>query len=146
RVQLPTSCHARRSNAFRFMLNTQKRRWKNKCVLVTGATKGMGWAITRRLRDAGAHVVGIARQVSDIDFPGFLYQCDLNDAGHTEEMLRMIREKYPVDAVVNNAGIVLAENLGEINLSSLYQSYDVNLRAAVQVTQAFVESMKVRRE
>lgn len=128
------------------MFNTQENPLKNKCVLVTGATKGIGWAITRRLSDAGAHVVGIARQVSDIDFPGFLYQCDLNDAGHTEEMLRMIREKYPIDAVVNNAGIVLAENLGEVNLSSLYQSYDVNLRAAVQVTQAFVESMKVRRE
>ena len=119
---------------------------KNKCVLVTGATKGIGWAITRRLSDAGAHVIGIARQVSDIDFPGFLYQCDLLDAGHTEEMLRMIREKYPVDAVVNNAGAVIPENLGEVNLSSLYQVYEVNLRAAVQVTQAFVESMKVRRE
>ncbi|MFV9475249.1 SDR family oxidoreductase [Advenella sp. RU8] len=119
---------------------------KNKCVLVTGATKGIGWAISRRLSDAGAHVIGLARHVDEIDFPGFLYQCDLNDAGQTEEVLRMIREKYPVDAIVNNVGVVLPEALGEISLASFYQVYDLNVRAAVQVVQAFSEAMKQRQE
>ncbi len=119
---------------------------KNKCVLVTGATKGIGWAISRRLSDAGAHVIGLARHVDEIDFPGFLYQCDLNDAGQTEEVLRMIREKYPVDAIVNNVGVVLPEALGEISLASLYQVYDLNVRSAVQVVQAFSDAMKQRQE
>lgn len=119
---------------------------KNKCVLVTGATKGIGWAISRRLSDAGAHVIGLARHVDEIDFPGFLYQCDLNDAGQTEDVLRMIREKYPVDAIVNNVGVVLPENLGEISLASFYQVYDLNVRSAVQVVQAFSDVMKQRQE
>lgn len=117
---------------------------KNKCVLITGATKGIGWAISQQLADQGAHVVGLARNVQDIDFPGYLYACDLSNAGQTEEVLRVIREKYPVDAIVNNAGVVKPEALGEIDLQSLYEVYDLNVRAAVQVTQAFVAAMKAR--
>ncbi|HLS41872.1 MAG TPA: SDR family oxidoreductase [Paenalcaligenes sp.] len=119
---------------------------KDKCVLVTGATKGIGWAISQRLADLGAHVVGLARNTQDIDFPGYLYSCDLSNAGDTEEMLRIIREKYPVDAIVNNVGAVRPEPLGEIDLASLYEVMDLNVRVAVQVVQAFVPSMKARKE
>ena len=118
---------------------------KDKCVLVTGATKGIGWALTQKLADLGCHVVGIARNTDHIDFPGYLYACDLADAGRTEEVLREIREKFPVDAIVNNVGIVRPQPLGEIDLASLYSVMDLNVRVAVQVTQAFVDSMKVRR-
>lgn len=119
---------------------------KNKCVLVTGATKGIGWAISQRLADQGAHVVGLARNTQDIDFPGFLYRCDLRHAGDTEDILRMIREKYPVDAVVNNVGLVKPEPLGDVDLASLYEVLDLNVRVAVQVTQAFIPSMKARKD
>ena len=119
---------------------------KDKCVLVTGATKGIGWAISQRLADLGCHVVGLARHTQDIDFPGYLYSCDLNNAGETEDILRVIREKYPVDAVVNNVGVVQPEPLGEVDLASLYQVFDLNVRVAVQVTQTFIPSMKARKE
>lgn len=119
---------------------------KNKCVLVTGATKGIGWAISQRLADLGCHVVGLARNTQDIDFPGYLYSCDLSKAGETEDMLRVIREKYPVDAVVNNVGMVRPEPLGEVDLAALYEVFDLNVRVAVQVTQAFLPSMKARKE
>ncbi|MFJ1302301.1 SDR family oxidoreductase [Pseudomonadota bacterium AL_CKDN230030165-1A_HGKHYDSX7] len=118
---------------------------KDKCVLVTGATKGIGWALSQRLTDLGCHVVGIARNTTDVDFPGYLYACDLSDAGRTEEVLREIREKFPVDAVVNNVGVVSPQALGEIDLATLYTVLDLNVRVAVQVTQAFIESMKARR-
>ena len=119
---------------------------KNKCVLVTGATRGIGWAISQRLADLGCHVVGLARNTQEIDFPGYLYSCDLANAGETEEILRMIREKYPVDAIVNNVGVIRPEPLGDVDLSSLYTVFDLNVRVAVQVTQAFVASMKARHE
>ncbi len=119
---------------------------KDKCVVISGATKGIGWAISRHLADLGCHVVGLARNTQDIDFPGYLYSCDLANAGETEEVLRVIREKYPVDGVVNNVGLIKPEPLGEIELASLYQVLDLNVRVAVQVTQTFVASMKARRE
>lgn len=119
---------------------------KNKCVLVTGATKGIGWAISRHLADLGCHVVGVARHTQDIDFPGYLYSCDLQNAGQTEDILRVIREKYPIDAVVNNVGTVMPEPLGEVDLASLYQVFDLNVRVALQVAQMFIPSMKARHE
>lgn len=119
---------------------------KNKCVLVTGATKGIGWAISQHLADLGAHVVGLARHTQDIDFPGYLYACDLANAGESEEMLRMLREKYPVDAVVNNVGIIMPQAIGEVDLENLYQVFDLNVRTAVQVAQTFIPSMKARQE
>lgn len=119
---------------------------KDRCALVTGATKGIGWAISRRLSDQGFHVVGVARHTQDVDFPGFLYSCDLSNAGETEEIFRVIREKYPVDAVVNNVGVVTPEPLGQVGLSALYNVFDLNVRVAVQATQTFVEAMKARRQ
>jgi len=116
------------------------------CVLVTGATRGIGWAISRRLADQGCHVVGLSRNVQDIDFPGYLYACDLSNAGETEDVLRVIREKYPVDAIVNNVGLVRPAPLGDIDLASLYEVMDLNVRVAVQVAQAFIPSMKARKE
>ncbi len=115
------------------------------CILVTGATKGIGWAISRRLADLGCHVVGIARETEDVDFPGYLYGCDLADAGRTEDVLRVIRDKFPIDGIVNNVGLDGPQPLGQIDLATLYNVYDLNVRTAVQVTQAFVETMKVRR-
>ena len=118
---------------------------KDTCVLITGATKGIGWALSKRLSDAGCHVVGIARNTAEIDFPGYLYECDLSDAGQTEDVLRTIRDKFPVDAVVNNVGSNISQPLGSVELTALFETFDLNVRTAVQVTQAFVESMKLRR-
>ncbi|MDQ2140043.1 SDR family oxidoreductase [Alcaligenaceae bacterium B3P038] len=119
---------------------------KDKCVLITGATKGIGWALARKLADQGCHVVGIARNTGDVDFPGYLYTCDLADAGRTEDTLREIRERFPVDAIVNNVGLVGAQPLGEVDLTTLFNVLDLNVRVAVQTVQAFVDSMKTRRE
>lgn len=118
---------------------------KDLCVLVTGATKGIGWSISQSLADQGCHVVGIAKHNTNIDFPGFLYGCDLLNAGQTEENLRIIREKYPVDAIVNAVGCCINQDLGEIELSDLYNTFDLNVRVAVQTVQAFIPSMKARR-
>jgi len=117
---------------------------KDTCVLITGATKGIGWALSQKLADLGCHVVGIARNTAEIDFPGYLYECDLSDAGQTEEVLRTIRDKFPVDAIVNNVGSAISQPLGSVELSVLFETFDLNVRTAVQVTQAFIESMKAR--
>src|SRR5690625_2885070 len=119
---------------------------KDKCLLVTGATRGIGWAISQRLADEGAHVIGIARHVQDIDFPGYLHACDLSDAGETEDQLRVIREKYPVDDIVNNVGLIRPGPIDELDLGALYEVFDVNVRVAAQVARTFVPGMKARRD
>ncbi|MEU7362261.1 SDR family oxidoreductase [Streptomyces olivaceoviridis] len=113
-------------------------------VLITGASKGIGLATARRLADRGHRVLGIARGVPDGDFPGVLHACDLADAGATRELLETVTREERVDAVVNNVGLVLPEPLGEITLDALREVYDLNVRAAVQVTQACAGGMRER--
>lgn len=112
-----------------------------KTVLITGATKGIGLATSIRLADAGYLVIGIAREKSG-PFPGTLFSCDLSDADQTEKILEKIKSLHSVDAIVNNVGVAHPQPLGSISLSVLQAVFDLNVRTAVQVTQAFIEKMK----
>lgn len=116
---------------------------RGRTVLVTGATKGIGLAVSQRLAAVGCNVLGVAREAA-ADFPGKLFSCDLSNAKKTSEFLGQIEDR-PIDAIVNNVGIALPEPLGSIGLDRLLQVYDLNVRTAVQITQAVIEGMKERR-
>lgn len=113
-------------------------------AVITGASRGIGLALSRRLAGSGVHVIGLARHLEDVEFPGELLACDLADLDWTAAVLHEIQQRHAVDWVVNNAGIALPQPLGEIDLASFQAVMDLNLRAALQVTQAFVGEMKSR--
>ncbi len=115
----------------------------NKTILITGATKGIGLATSERLHKKGYHVLGIARRESP-HFPGTLFCADLSDSVATEQVLSAIKTQYEVNAIVNNVGIALPQPLGQIDLESLHTVYELNVRSAVQITQAFIETMKAK--
>lgn len=116
--------------------------YMTKHVLVTGATKGIGLAISEILIADGYQVIGIARNLLD-SFPGKLYICDLSDVESTKSTLNEIKLGYNVTHIVNNVGISLPQPLGEIDLDSLNTVLDLNVRTAVQITQAFLECMQI---
>jgi NAD(P)-dependent dehydrogenase (short-subunit alcohol dehydrogenase family) len=47
----------------------------------------------------------------------------------------------PIDAVVNNVGFVRFGRIGSIDLDHLFDTYDLNVRVAIQVTQAALPGM-----
>ena len=110
-------------------------------ALVTGATKGIGLALSSNLKESGWDVVGIARRPID-NFPGTLVLCDLADVQQTGETLRELLERTAIDAVVNNAGIAAPQSLEKLDLETLHRVLDLNVRASVQVTQACLPSLK----
>ncbi|WP_260929454.1 SDR family oxidoreductase [Novosphingobium sp. 9] len=116
----------------------------SRTFLVTGASKGIGLALSHRLADAGHHVVGIARHAMDA-FPGTLVRLDLGDTEATEATLRDLAATYAFDGVVNNVGLVLPQKLGEVELASLDEVLRVNLHPAVQAVQAILPGMQERR-
>jgi 3-oxoacyl-[acyl-carrier protein] reductase len=111
-----------------------------KRVLITGASKGIGRAVADRLAAAGQTPVGLARS-RPADFPGEFYEVDLSDRAATAEVLDRIVASGRIDAVVNNAGLARFARIGSIDLDDLFTTYDMNVRAAVQVVQAVLPGM-----
>lgn len=117
---------------------------KKRTFLITGASKGIGRALSHRLAEAGHHVVGVARNASDPDFPGELVAIDLSDRQATDKVLRQLVDKYEFDGVVNNVGFIRLGQIGEIDLDDMEQQLLHNLIPTVQTVQALLPSMRER--
>ncbi len=109
-------------------------------ILITGASEGIGRAVADRVSLAGNIPVGLARSRPD-DFPGEFYEVDLADRAVTAEVLDAVLAVGPIEAVVNNVGFVRFGRIGSIDLDHLFDTYDVNVRVAVQVVQAALPGM-----
>lgn len=113
-------------------------------VLITGATRGIGRAVSERLRADGHEVVGIARR-PDPTFPGRLVCCDLESVAETAEALAEITGVAAISGVVNNAGMSIRGRVGQIALEDLARVLDLNVRSVLQIVQAVLPSMLERR-
>ncbi|WP_330252145.1 glucose 1-dehydrogenase [Nocardia sp. NBC_00565] len=113
-----------------------------KVALVTGASRGLGLAIARGLRDAGCTVIVSSRKrdaceqavaaLSDGDGPGSAHPFVLH-VGKWESIEpavdRIIADFGRLDIVVNNAGIApLADNLLSVSEALWDKTIEVNLK------------------
>jgi NAD(P)-dependent dehydrogenase (short-subunit alcohol dehydrogenase family) len=121
----------------------------NKRALVTGASKGIGLAITRALVDEGANVVAGSRSVSDelqqlID-GGQVHavNVDLSTPEGPGELVAEALEGGPLDVLVNNVGGVTPRLEGFLSVSDDEWSKSLNLTfmAAVRTTRAVLPGM-----
>jgi 3-oxoacyl-[acyl-carrier protein] reductase len=109
-------------------------------VLITGASRGIGHTLATRLAAEGHRPVGLARTHVP-GFPGQFHEVDLADREATRRALDAVLETGPLDAVVNNVGLVRPAYLPDVDLDDLLSVYDLNVRVAVQVTQAALPGM-----
>ncbi len=119
-------------------------------VLVTGAARGIGRAVALRLERAGWEVVAGVRRQADGDAlraagtgsitPVLL---DVTD----EAQLAALPGALPaqLDAVVNNAGIVVGGPIEGLPLDELRRQMEVNLVGQVAVTQAVLPKLRETR-
>lgn len=88
---------------------------KDKIIIVTGGTKGIGGAISKAIAEEGGIPVfigrnertgeNLAREFQDKKQEAYFIQADLNQDGACEEIVQKTLGKYgKIDALVNNAG------------------------------------------
>lgn len=109
--------------------------------LVTGASKGIGIAISKRLASLGHHVVGIAREPLS-SFPGTLVSIDLSDDKGSAQAFVELAERHSFDGVVNNAGTGKMHRLGEVDLAVVDELMRFNLHPAINAVQAILPTLR----
>lgn len=115
-------------------------------VLVTGASRGIGFAIAERFEADGARVVRVSRSLAPFDAPSRLdLPCDLRDPAAVDALAAAVRAARGLpDVVVNNAGSFLLAPLKDTRAGDFAAQIDANLLAPFLVTRAFLPAMRER--
>jgi len=112
-----------------------------KTTVITGASRGIGLATAQLLADQGHEVIGTGRSAPD-NFPGTFYEVDFADSENLADVSTKIIEQHAVSGLVNNAGVSHAQSIWNATLEEMDAHYAVNVRAAVQITQAMLPRLK----
>jgi NAD(P)-dependent dehydrogenase (short-subunit alcohol dehydrogenase family) len=119
-------------------------------VLVTGAGRGIGKSIVEHLASRGWDVVAGVRSESDAATVTALYPqrissviLDVTDAGHIAKLDASLPER--LDAVVNNAGVVVSGPMEAVTPEDWREQLEVNVIGQLAVTQAVLPRLRKSR-
>ncbi|MGH6956796.1 MAG: SDR family NAD(P)-dependent oxidoreductase [Caulobacteraceae bacterium] len=124
-------------------------------AMVTGASRGVGLAIARRLAGAGYRVIGLARTKGEameaaIADPAIaeaggalsFLPFDLSQIDAIPEMVRAAKAEFgPLYALVNNAGVGADGLLANMHNSQIETTIRLNVTAPIVLTKYVVRSM-----
>jgi 3-oxoacyl-[acyl-carrier protein] reductase len=112
-----------------------------KFIVITGASKGIGRAAADALVEHGWSVIGVARKKPG-DFPGEFLEVDLQNPDKTQMLAHELAGRGHVLGILNNVGFAEHETFGSVELPRFASTMDLNVRPALQLTQALVPGMQ----
>lgn len=127
----------------------------DRLALVTGAGGGIGAALALGLARKGARLVlvdrdpdGLARSEAAVRALGrdvSTHAVDVTDVERIAALPEAVAARHgPLDLLVNNAGVALAGRFADVELSDFDWLMDVNFRAVVRMTHAFLPMLESR--
>jgi len=129
---------------------------KNKNCLVTGGTRGIGFAIARMLAGEGAQVVICGRKPSEVvriaeklsaetgaQIKG--KAADVSDYKQVVELFEFVRQEIgPLDVLVNNAGIGTFGSVSDLSVDQWKQTLETNLSGPFYCVKQAVAAFETR--
>jgi short-subunit dehydrogenase len=123
---------------------------RDRRVLITGASRGIGEALAHRFAEAGATVALVARSADAIeklaaDLGGSAHAADLSDVEQTRTLIARVEDEAgPVDVLVNNAGIDITKGFSDFTADELSRIVQVNLTAPMELCRQVIPRMLER--
>lgn len=125
---------------------------EGRVVLVTGASRGLGFLLARRFADEGAKLVicardpdELSRALDDLEERGaevLAVPCDVTSQAEVEEMVALATERFGhVDVLVNNAGIIQVGPVESLRAEDFERAVDTMYLGTVYPTLAVLPQM-----
>ncbi|RUO65640.1 Short-chain dehydrogenase [Pseudidiomarina planktonica] len=115
-----------------------------KNVVITGANRGIGLAMAKQFSARGDHVIAVCRQASAELLETGAEILDSIDVTREADLLRLqdqLKDRK-IDTLINNAGLLHNESLGDIDSATMRAQYEVNAIAPLNVTDTLHGSLK----
>lgn len=119
-------------------------------MLITGASRGIGESLAHAFAGAGATVALIARDEDALralaaDLGGSAHPADLSDRAQVAGLVNRVEDEAgPIDVLVNNAGVGMAEYFVDASNENLRYTTEVNYLAPAELCRQAVPRMLAR--
>lgn len=113
-------------------------------AVITGANRGIGLELARYYTNEGYQVIGVCRQTSDELnklAEEVIEGVDVTQAEGIAELIISLNGKK-IDLLINNAGLLADEKLGELDFDSIRQQMEINAYAPLRVTEALLPNLE----
>lgn len=129
--------------------------FRDKHVIITGGSRGLGLVLARQLADAGARLSicsreprELARAVAELaerDARVIAVECDITDRERVREFVAVAHQKNgPVDVLINNAGVIRVGPFEEMRTEDFEQSLLTHFWGPLYTTLQVLPEMKAR--
>jgi short-subunit dehydrogenase len=122
----------------------------NKVWFITGASKGLGVELTKKLLESGHQVIATSRNADNfksIDNPNLLpLNMELVDEESIAQAIKTAIDHFgKIDVVVNNAGYGLLGTVEELSNTEIQDIFKVNVFGLIQVSKAILPHFRARK-
>ncbi|HEY3698784.1 MAG TPA: SDR family oxidoreductase [Spongiibacteraceae bacterium] len=114
-------------------------------VLITGAGRGIGLALTQQFAVRGDRVIALCREPSAAlaQIEGIRIIGDIEvTADDAVQRLSSLLDKQPLDIIIHNAGVLSAETLQLLDLDRIRHQFEINSVAPLRITQTLLPNLR----
>lgn len=128
---------------------------KDKVVIITGASKGIGKATAEILLNEGAKVVVVSRNINELnkifhetkEDRCLKIGADITLESDVKKIVNQTIDHFrKIDVLINNAGIFLNQPLERSSVKHIDDILSTNIRSAIIMSRQVIPYMKKRRE
>ena len=126
--------------------------FKNKVILITGASSGIGKETAIKFAKLGANIILVARkkdkleqvanELKKFNVVTLVCQCDVSKKDQVKEMSKTVLEKFEsVDILVNNAGFAIYGSVSDLTINEIESQMETNYFGMIYCIKNFLPSM-----